>query len=293
MRSGFVSIVGRPNVGKSTLLNRLVGEKVAIVTDKPQTTRNRILAVANRPDAQIVFFDTPGIHEPRHELDRMMVEAAVSTLKRVDLVLLMIDIGKRFESGDERVLDLVKEAEVPVILGINKVDSRKKEAILPVIDFYRRQHDFEELVPFSALTGENVDRLESVLTSYLPEGAPLYPKETLSDLPERFFIAEMVREKILELTRQELPHSTAVLIDSWEDAESLTRIEASIFVERNSQKVILLGRGGTMIRRIGAAARKDAERFLGTQIFLGLHVKVRSGWRENKRLLNELGIGPR
>ena len=293
MRSGFISIVGRPNVGKSTLLNRLVGQKVAIVTAKPQTTRNRILAVANRPDAQMVFFDTPGIHRGRHAMDRMMLQAALSSLKRVDLVLLMIDIGKRFGSRDEHVMKLIKEVHVPVILGINKIDSSKKHDILPVIDAYRQKHEFAEIVPFSALTGDNVDRLESVLTSYLPEGEVLYPEETLTDLPERFFISEMVREKILELTRQEVPHSTAVLIDSWEDGDGLTRIEASILVERDSQKVILLGRGGSMMKKIGTAARKDAEAFLGTKVYLGLHVKVRGDWRENRRLLNELGIDSR
>lgn len=293
MRSGFIAIVGRPNVGKSTLLNRLVGQKVAIVTAKPQTTRNRILAIANRPEAQMVFFDTPGIHKPRHEMDRMMLEAAVSSLKRVDVVLLMIDVGRSFASGDEHALKLVKQVDVPVILGLNKIDSRKKQDILPVIDAYRHKHDFSEFVPFSALEGDNVDRLEAVLTSYLPEGEPLYPEETLTDLPERFFIAEMVREKILELARQEVPHSTAVLIDAWEESDALTRIEASILIERESQKAILVGRGGAMLKRIGTAARKDAETFLGTKVYLGLHVKVRSDWRENKRLLNELGIEPR
>ncbi len=205
----------------------------------------------------------------------------------------MIDIGKRFGSRDEHVMKFIKEVHVPVILGINKIDSSKKHDILPVIDAYRHKHDFADIVPFSALTGDNVDRLESVLTSYLPEGDVLYPEETLTDRPERFFISEMVREKILELTRQEVPHSTAVLIDSWEDGDELTRIEASVLVERDSQKVILLGRGGSMMKKIGTAARKDAEAFLGTKVYLGLHVKVRGDWRENRRLLNELGIDSR
>lgn len=290
MRSGFVSIVGRPNVGKSTLLNRLVGQKVAIVTPKPQTTRNRILAIANRPDAQIVFFDTPGIHKPRHEMDRLMVETAVQSLKQVDLVLLVVDVGQPFGGGDEHVLGLVRKVDVPVILGINKIDAKKKPEILPVIDTYRRQHDFLEIVPFSALTGDNVDRLEEVLVKHLPEGEALYPEETLTDLPERFFVAEMVREQILRLTRHEVPHSTAVMIDSWEDAAELTRIEASILVERPSQKVILLGRGGSMMKKIGTAARREAEEFLGTKVYLGLHVKVRGDWRENKRVLSDLGL---
>lgn len=271
-------------------MNRLVGQKVAIVTPKPQTTRNRILAIANRPDAQIVFFDTPGIHKPRHEMDRLMVETAVQSLKQVDLVLLVVDIGQPFGRGDEHVLGLVEKVDVPVILGINKIDAKKKSEILPVIDTYRSRHDFLEIVPFSALAGDNVDRLEGVLVKHLPEGEALYPEETLTDLPERFFVAEMVREQILRLTRQEVPHSTAVMIDSWEDAPELTRIEASILVERPSQKVILLGRGGNMMKKIGTAARREAETFLGTKVYLGLHVKVRGDWRENKRILSDLGM---
>lgn len=290
MRAGFVSIVGRPNVGKSTLLNRLVGQKVAIVTPKPQTTRNRILAIANRPGAQMVFFDTPGIHKPRHAMDRLMVETAVQSLKQVDLVLLLVDIEQPFGRGDEHVLELIKNVDAPVILGINKIDAKKKHEILPLIDTYRREHDFVEIVPFSALTGDNVDRLEEVLVKHLPEGEALYPEETLTDLPERFFIAEMVREQILRLTRHEVPHSTAVIVDAWEDRPGLTSIEASIIVERDSQKVILLGRGGNMMKKIGTAAREEAEKFLGTKVYLGLHVKVRARWRENRRILSDLGI---
>ena len=292
MRSGFITLVGRPNVGKSTLLNRLVGQKVAIVTPKPQTTRNRILAILNRPDAQLVFFDTPGILKPRYEMDRLMVEAAVQSLKRVDVAVFVIDIGRAHAPGDEHVLRLVKEVDIPVILAINKIDSRKKQEILPVIDSYRKKHDFAEIVPVSALEGDNVDRLEEVLVRYLPEGERLYPEDTLTDLPERFFVAEMVREKILSFTRHEVPHSTAVLIDAWEEKDALVRIEASVLVDRDSQKAILVGRGGSMLKKIGTAARRDAEAFLGTKVYLGLHVKVRSAWRENKRLLSELGIDP-
>jgi GTP-binding protein Era len=290
MRAGFVSIVGRPNVGKSTLMNRLVGQKVAIVTSRPQTTRNRILAIANRPEAQLVFFDTPGIHKPRHAMDRMMLDTATQSLKSVDVVLLMIDIERRFGKGDEHVLGLIRDVDVPVVLGINKVDATKKEEILPLIDSYRHKHDFVDIVPFSALTGENVDRLEDVLIKRLPEGEALYPEETLTELPERFFIAEMVREKILRLTREEVPHSAAVVIDAWEDGPKLTRVEASILVERESQKGILVGRGGSMMKKIGTAAREDAERFLGTKVYLGLHVKVRNDWRENRKILTDLGL---
>jgi len=290
LRAGFVTIVGRPNVGKSTLLNRIVGQKVAIVTEKPQTTRNRILAIANTASAQIVFFDTPGIHKPKHEMNRRMVGLALRSLKNVDLALLLVDVTKPFGGGDEFVLERVRQAKVPVVLALNKVDRIRKPEILTVIDEYRHRHDFTDIVPISALTGENVDALVSVLERQLPEGEPLYPPETLTDLPERFFVSEIVREKILGATREEIPYSTAVVIDSWEEGEKLTRIEASILVERESQKGIVVGKGGSMLKGIGTAARRDIEVFLGTKVFLGLHVRVRSEWRENQRLLSELGI---
>ena len=290
MRAGFVTIVGRPNVGKSTLLNRIVGQKVAIVTEKPQTTRNRILAIANTPSAQIVFFDTPGIHKPKHEMNRRMVGLALRSLKNVDLALLLVDVTEPFGGGDEFVLERVRQAKVPVVLALNKVDRIRKPEILTVIDEYRHRHDFTDIVPISALTGENVDALVSVLERQLPEGEPLYPPETLTDLPERFFVSEIVREKILGATREEIPYSTAVVIDSWEEGEKLTRIEASILVERESQKGIVVGKGAGMLKGIGTAARRDIEAFLGTKVFLGLHVRVRSEWRENQRLLSELGI---
>jgi len=290
LRAGFVTIVGRPNVGKSTLLNRLVGQKVAIVTEKPQTTRNRILAIANTAAAQIVFFDTPGIHKPKHEMNRRMVDLALRSLKTVDLALLLVDVTEPFGGGDEFVLERVRQAKVPVVLALNKVDRIRKPEILTVIDEYRRRHEFADIVPLSALTGENVDALVSVLERQLPEGEPLYPPETLTDLPERFFASEIVREKILEATREEIPYSTAVVIDSWEEGEKLTRIEASILVERDSQKGIVVGKGGSMLKGIGTAARRDIETFLGVKVFLGLHVRVRSEWRENRRLLSDLGI---
>jgi GTP-binding protein Era len=290
--SGFVSVVGRPNVGKSTLINNVVGQKVAIVTPKPQTTRNRITAIANTDKAQIVFLDTPGIHKPQHEMNRLMVEAALGTLSQVDLALLVVDISQPFGKGDEHVLELIKKVHVTLLLAINKVDLVAKDSILPLIDEYRSRGDFKEIVPISALKGDNVDRLVSVLVDYLPEGPPLFPEDELTDLPERFFAAEMIREKILLNVHEEVPYTTAVRVDSWEDRNGLTHIEASILVERDSQKGILLGKGGRMIKKIGAAARRDLERFLNTRIYLGLHVKVREHWRENRRLLDELGIGP-
>jgi GTP-binding protein Era len=291
-RSGFVSVVGRPNVGKSTLINHVVGQKIAIVTPKPQTTRNRITAIANTDNAQIVFLDTPGIHKPQHEMNRLMVEAAVTSLSQVDLVLLVVDVSQPFGKGDEHVLGLMKKVQVPLFLAINKVDLVVKESILPVIDDYRSRGDFEEIVPISALGGDNMDRLVRLLVAHLPEGPPLFPEDELTDLPERFFAAEMIREKILLHVHEEVPYTTAVRVDSWEDKHDLTRIEASILVERDSQKGILLGKGGRMIKRIGAAARMDLEEFLSTRVYLGLHVKVREKWRENRRLLDELGIGP-
>jgi len=291
MKAGIVSVVGRPNVGKSTLINRVVGQKVAIVTHKPQTTRNRITAIANTETAQIVFIDTPGIHKPRHEMDRLMVETAVSSLKQVDIVLLMIDVTQAFGRGDQHVLELMRKVDVPLLLVINKVDQVAKEIILPLIDEYQSRGRFNEIVPISALKGDNVDRLVEVLETYLPEGPPLFPEDALTDLPERFFAAEMIREKILIHVHEEVPYSTAVRVETWEDCDGMTRVEASILVERDSQKGILLGQGGRMIKRIGTEARKELESFLNTRVYLGLFVKVRERWRENRRLLNELGIG--
>ena len=292
MRSGFVSIVGRPNVGKSTLVNRLVGQKVAIVNAKPQTTRNRILAIANSPTAQTVFFDTPGIHRHKGRMNRLMVDTAIRSLKRVDLALLLVDMTKRYGEGDEFVLLTVRKAGLPVVLGINKIDCVPKAEILPLIDLYQKKHDFSEIVPISAMTGDNVDRLQEVLETHLPEGEPLYPEETLTDLPERFFVSEMIREKILTFTRDEVPYSTAVVVEEWQDTDALTRIEASILVERDSQRGILVGRGGRMLKKIGVAARMDIEEFLGMKVYLGLFVKVRAEWRENKRFLGEMGLDP-
>ncbi len=290
MKSGFIAIVGRPNVGKSTLLNRLVGQKLAIVSPKPQTTRNGILAVAHRDGAQFVFYDTPGIHKPANELDRHMLQTVVQTLKRADLALLIVDVGDPMSAGDRRALDIVKKTRVPIVVGINKIDTRSKSQILPIIAGYSEQHELAAIVPFSALTGENVDRLEGVLREHLPEGEALFPEETVTELPERFFVAEIVREKILRLTQEEVPHQSAVSIELWEEGEALTRIEASILVSRPSQKGILIGKNGDMLKKIGTSARKDIEQFLGTHVYLGLHVKVESDWRDNRRVLGELGL---
>jgi GTP-binding protein Era len=289
--SGFVAVVGRPNVGKSTLVNRLVGEKVAIVSDKPQTTRNRILAVLNRPDGQIVLFDTPGIHKPMHRMNERMVEAAVGSLGQVDLALWLVDVTEDYGPGDRYVKDVLARAGKPVILGLNKIDLVPKPRLLPLIDQYRQLLDFAEIVPISGLKGDNVERLAERLVAHLPAGERLYPEDFLTDQPERFFVAEMVREQILRHTREEIPYSTAVIIDSFKEGQPVMRIEASILVERQSQKGILIGRGGAMLKAIGSAARREIEAFLGTKIYLGLFVKVREGWREDPAMLDEMGLG--
>jgi GTP-binding protein Era len=291
MRAGFVTVLGRPNVGKSTLVNRLVGQKVAIVSDKPQTTRNRILAVVNRPGAQVVLFDTPGIHKPMHAMNRRMVETAEKSIGQGDVVLWMVDVGERYGPGDRYVRDLLKKSGLPVILGINKIDTVAKPSILPVIDAWRGQLDFAEVVPLSAKNGDNVDRLETLLVERLPEGPALYPEDFLTDQPERFFVAEMIRERILHHTREEIPYSSGVVIESFKEEEGLMRIQAVIFVERDGQKGILIGKGGAMLKTIGTEARQQIEAFLGAKVFLGLFVKVRESWRENEGILSEMGLG--
>jgi len=291
MRSGFVSLVGRPNAGKSTLLNRIVGSKLAIVSDKPQTTRNRIVGVKNYEDGQIVFTDTPGIHRPLHRMNVRMVDLAVETARHGDLVALVRDAAVPAGSGDRFVRDLLGKAHVPVVLILNKIDRLAKPKLLPMIEA-ARSFPFVEIVPVSALDGTNVDRLERVLLDHLPEGEPLYPRDFVTDQPERFFVAEIVREKVLEFTRDELPFTTAVVVDRFEepDAKGLMRLYCSIVVERDSQKGILVGRGGEMIKRIGTTARVDLERFFETRVYLDLRVKVRSDWREDDRVLDELGM---
>jgi GTP-binding protein Era len=290
-RAGFVTVVGRPNAGKSTLVNRLVGQKVAIVSDKPQTTRNRILAVCNRKDAQLVLFDTPGIHKPEHSMNRRMVETAVRSIGQGDVVLWIVDASERFGPGDRYVARLLRQARVPVLLGLNKIDLfRDKRRLLPVIDSLRRLLDFAEVVPISARTGENVDRLTELLVAHLPAGPPLYPEDFLTDLPERFFVGEMIRERILAKTREELPYSTGVVVETFKEEKERVRIEATILVERETQKGILIGRGGAMLKAIGTEARQEIEAFLGSKVFLGLFVKVKERWRESPEVLRQMGL---
>jgi GTP-binding protein Era len=300
MKSGFVALVGRPNAGKSTLLNRLVQQKLAIVSDKPQTTRNRIVGVRNyfkpqvpspKPIAQVVFVDTPGVHKPLHRLNVRMVDAALDTLKEVDLVALVVDASEPGGGGDRFLLDVIKRSTTPRVLVLNKVDAIDKPQLLPRLVEYEKE-GFEELVPVSALTGENVERLEEVLLKHLPEGDPIYPDDYLTDQPERFFVAELVREQVLQQTRDELPFSTAVVVDKFDeaDAKGLMRLYCTILVERETQKPIIVGRGGAMIKSIGTAARKELEAFFDAKVFLDLHVKVKEGWREDERTLDSLGL---
>ena len=300
MKAGFVSLIGRPNAGKSTLLNRLVGTKLAIVSDKPQTTRTRILGVRNYPDAQVVFLDTPGIHRPLHRMNRRMVDTAVETIREVDILGLVIDASERHGKGDQYVVDLAKSATAPVFLILNKIDLIRKSRLLPVIDEYSRMAQFAEIVPVSAATGDNVDRLERVIIDRLPEGERLYPEDYLTDQPERFFAAEIVREKLLQFTHAEIPFSSAVIVDRFEEvpegtdaADAVLGLYCSIVVDRESQKPIVIGRGGDMIKRIGTAAREELERFFGTRVFLDLHVRVKSLWREDERILGEIGMSGR
>jgi GTP-binding protein Era len=298
VKVGFVSLLGRPNAGKSTLVNRVVGIKLAIVSDKPQTTRNRIVAVRNYagdPAAQVIFVDTPGIHRPLHKMNVRMVGMALESIGEVDLIGLVRDATDGMGAGDRFVLRSLEKAAVPVILVLNKIDLVAKPRLLPIIDWYRRQREFAAIVPVSALTGDGVDILEREVIDLLPEGDPLYPDDFLTDQPERVLAAETVREKVLQHTHAELPFTTAVVVDRFDDETEpgVLRLYCSILVERSSQKPIVVGHGGAMIKQIGTEARHDLERFFGTRVFLDLHVKVRRDWRENDRILDQAGVAPR
>ena len=295
MNVGFASLIGRPNAGKSTLLNRLIGTKLAIVSDKPQTTRTRILGVKNvsRPLAgQIIFVDTPGIHRPLHRMNVRMVDLAVETITKVDVLVTVLDATAAIGAGDRFVLELLERALVPVVLALNKIDLIAKTRLLPIIDWYRSQRDFAAIVPISALTGDGVSSLEAVILAQLPAGEALYPDDYLTDQPERVVVAETVREKLLRHTRDELPFSIAVVVDRFEDADSkgIMRVYCSILVDTKTQKPIVIGRRGALIKQIGMEARKELERFFGAKVFLDLHVRVKAGWREDERVLGEIGL---
>lgn len=295
MRSGFVALIGRPNAGKSTLLNRLVGVKIAIVSDKPQTTRHRILGVKTDDQGQVLYVDTPGIHRPLHKLNVRMVDAALDSLKETEVVVLLVDASTKSGAGDEFVLERLQGARVPVILALNKIDLVKKTDLLPLMAHYQRAFEFAAIVPISASTGENVEELEREIRSRLPESQPLYPEDYLTDQPNRVLAAETVREKVLAHTRDELPYTTAVVVDQYEEPatpKAPYRIYCTILVENESQKPIVVGKGGSMIKRIGTEARLDLEQALEAKVYLDLHVKVKADWRDNERFLDELGMPP-
>lgn len=289
LKAGTVALVGRPNAGKSTLMNRLLGEKVAIVSDKPQTTRHRLVGILSDSRGQIVFYDTPGMHKPLYRLNRQMVDAANDALNEADVVCLLVDASASFGRGDSYMLDLVVQAQGPKLVLLNKVDRMQKERLLPEIERYADTEAFDEIVPISALTGDGVDLLPDLLFDRLPEGPPLYDPDLLTIHPERFLVAERIREKVLHETREEIPYTTAVAIDQWEeDDDGLISIYATILVEKEGQKGIVIGRGGRMIKKIGTAARKDLEDFLDAKVYLDLNVKTEPRWREDQRVLDHL-----
>jgi GTPase len=304
MRAGYVSIIGRPNAGKSTLLNRIIGEKIAIVSDKPQTTRTRILGTKNYrrvspehpegvAEGQIAFVDTPGIHRPLHRMNVRMVDAAVETLREVDVVMLVHDASSRAGHGDEYVSKLLKNVEVPVVLVLNKIDRINKAQLLPIIEQIRQWFDFTDIVPISAATGDGVEDLERTLLEKMPEGEALFPDDYLTDQPERVLGSETGREKVLLNTRDELPFSTAVAVDQFDEPDrpgGLLRVYCTILVETESQKPIVIGRAGSMIKKIGTEARKDLEAFFDCKVYLDLRLKVKPDWRDDERVLDDLGL---
>jgi len=285
---GLVAVVGRPNAGKSTLVNRLVGQKVAIVTSRPQTTRNRIQGIVNSSAAQIVLVDTPGLHRPDSALGRQMMGEVTAALEGVDVLVLVVDVTEGFGESDRRTIDRVARFDGIRILLLNKVDRVSKDRLLPLMDFAGKCGLFTEVVPISALTGNGVDRVMKVLVSHLPAGEARFPEDQYTDQPERFLAAEIIREKAMERTKQEVPHAVGVLVESFEEAAKLIRIRATIYVEREGQKGILIGRSGATLKLIGTAARKELEDILGIKIFLELYVKVRENWRDNGQLVKQM-----
>ena len=290
-KSGFVSIIGRPNVGKSTLLNHVMGQKIAIMSDKAQTTRNKIQGIYTTETEQIVFIDTPGIHKPHNALGDYMVESAYSTLREVDTVLFMVPADETRGKGDNMIIERLKQANVPVILVVNKIDKVHPDRLLAQIDDFRTQIDFKEVIPISALEGNNTDKLLDILKGNLEEGFKYFPDDMITDHPERFLVGEMIREKVLILTREEIPHSIAVTVDSMKRDEDTNKIHimATIYVERKSQKGIILGKGGDMIRKVGKMARRDIELMLGDKVYLETWVKIKANWRDKKVDIQAMG----
>ncbi len=288
-RCGFIALAGRPNVGKSTLLNRMLREKIAITSRKPQTTRNRILGIVNQAAAQLIFLDTPGIHEAKKELNRAMVETALSSCSDADMVAFLIQADKPWHDLDIFTLNLLEKLKLPLILVINKVDLIPKPKLLPLIEHAMTMGPFEEAIPVSAKTGQNIDRLIQALTRKLPQGPALFPDDMITDRAERFLVAEMIREKVVRLTRQELPYATAVSVEQFEESPDLLKLYATIHVERDSQKGMVIGKKGAMLKTIGTAARKEIERFMQVKVFLDLHVRVEKNWSKDPQAIRRLG----
>jgi GTP-binding protein Era len=291
-RAGFVALIGRPNAGKSTLLNRLVGEKIAAVSNKPQTTRHKIQGIVSRDDGQIVFVDTPGVHKPGYLLNRRMMAAVNDAILSVDLIVLMRDASVSTGNGDRFVLDLVKNSEKPAILVLNKIDKIKdKNQLLPLIENYAKEYEFSEIIPVSALKGDAVENLLDLIVKHLPQGDPLFEDDELTDQSMRTIVAEMVREKILASTGEEIPYVTAVVTERYDESDpNVTRIYCAIYVERDSQKAIVIGKGGAKLKKIGSEARQEIENLLGHRVYLQLFVKVVEAWRDNERRLDEIGV---
>ena len=289
-KSGFVSIIGRPNVGKSTLLNRIVGQKVAIMSDVPQTTRNKIQGVVTSDDSQIVFIDTPGIHKPQTRLNDFMLKSAYSTFNEVDLVLFMVNAAEKRGAGDNFILEKLKNLRTPKFLMINKIDQVKPEELLKIIMDYTSDNEFNEVVPISAIQGNNVDEMMATIKKYMPEGPQFYPDDQVTDHPEYFVVSEFIREKILQLTKEEVPHSVAVVVESMQrNEDDKVHVHATIIVDRASQKGIIIGKGGKMLKEIGVRARRDIEAMLGDKIYLELWVKVQKDWRDKQSYLQDYG----
>ncbi|GIN70968.1 GTPase Era [Bacillus sp. J14TS2] len=291
-KSGFISIIGRPNVGKSTFLNRVIGQKIAIMSDKPQTTRNKVQGVLTTDDAQMIFIDTPGIHKPKHKLGDFMMKIAVNSLKEVDLILFMVNAEEGFGRGEEFILDKLSGIQTPVFLVINKIDLISPDTLLTTIDTYKEKYDFAEIIPISAIEGNNVERLLEQIRVRLEEGPQFYPADQVTDHPERFIVSEMIREKALHLTREEVPHSLAVVIDKMERRKEKEMIDvmATIIVERDSQKGIVIGKQGKLLKEIGKRAREDIEKLLGSKVYLELWVKVQKDWRNKAFHLRDYGF---
>lgn len=292
-RSGFVTLIGRPNVGKSTLMNRLIGQKIAITSSKPQTTRNRIQTVLTRPEGQIVFLDTPGIHKAKNRLGDYMVNVAERTLEEVDVILWLVEPTNYIGAGERHIIEQLKKVKTPVILVINKTDAAGKEAVFSAIDIYRQELDFQEIVPVSALKGNNTDELVRCIFKYLPRGRAFYDEDTITDQPMRQIVAELIREKALRLLQDEIPHGVAVVIESMKEKGKICHIEATMVCERESHKGIIIGKGGGMLKKIGSAARTEIEDLLEMQVNLQLWVKVKKDWRDSDYLLKNFGYNPK